>query len=247
MKTAKLFLAVCCFLLLASSLIAQSGIFEARASRSAAAECFVTVVQDTDKLVYADFETKKDNRPVSSRGGWIQINSNQEPPGSPNSYKGMAGVNPPAPDLVRLSRDSPNKAATFDYTLLGANQWAGVGIEIHGQPDKDGTPVPDDVSAYKYLSLQAYATGVQALRIELTSRGQGLTSNAFPQFNIKVSPGFNTYRIQLKSFGQPSWADPKLSTKDVLKKLTAVSVTAACGPCALISGTVVVDNVVFEN
>jgi hypothetical protein len=246
MKTARLFLALCCFLLLASSLIAQFGIFAARASRSAAT-VLITVTQDADKLVFADFETMKDNRPVSSRGGWIQINSNQESPGSPNSYKGMTGVNPPAPELVRLSRDSPNKAATFDYSLLGANQWASVGIEIHGQPDKDGKPVPDDVSAYKYLSLQAYATGVQALRIELTSRGQGLTSNAFPQFNIKVSPGFNTYRIQLKNFGQPSWADPKLSTKDVLKKLTAVSVTAACGPCVLISGTVVVDNLVFEN
>jgi hypothetical protein len=94
---------------MASSLIAQFGIFEARASGSATV-CFVTVMQDTDKLVYADFETKKDNRPVSSRGGWIQINSNQESSGSPNSYKGMAGANPPAPDLVRLSRDSPNKA-----------------------------------------------------------------------------------------------------------------------------------------
>lgn len=140
MKTAKLFLAVCCFLLLASSLIAQFGIFEARASRSAATVCFVTLMQDADKLVYADFETKKDNRPASSRGGWIQINSNQESPGSPNRYKEMAGVSPPAPDLVRLSRDSPNKAATFDYSLLGANQWAGVGIEIHGSLIKTGSP-----------------------------------------------------------------------------------------------------------
>ena len=248
MKTAKLFLAVCCFLLLASSLIGQFGIFEARASRSVATASLVTVTQDTDKLVFADFETLKDNRPVSSRGGWVQLLSYQESPTIRSSYKGMAGANPPAPDIVRTSKDSPNKAISFDYQLLGPNQWAGVGVEIHGQADQDGKLVSDDVSAYKYLTLQAYATGVPSLRIEFLSKGQGINiSNGYPQMTFKVTPGFNTYKIPLKSLEQPQWADPRVATKDVLKKLTSISVTAYCGPCAPITGTVVIDNLVFQN
>jgi len=248
MKTARLFLALCCFLLLASSLIAHFRIFEGRASRLAAAVYPMTEIQDTDKLVYADFETMKDNRPSSSRGGWVQMLSYEESPTMRSSYKGMAGSNPPAPDIVRTSKDNPNKAISFDYQLLGPNQWAGVGVEIHGQADKDGKLVPDDVSAYKYLMLQAYATGVPALRIEFLSKGQGIrVSNGYPQMTFKITAGFNTYKIPLKSLEQPQWADPRVATKDVLKKLTSISVTANCGPCAPTTGTVVIDNLVFQN
>ena len=69
---------------------------------------------------------------------------------------------------------------------------------------KTGKPVADDMSAYKYLMLQAYATGVTSLRIEFISRGQGISvSNGYPQMTFKVSPGFNTYKIPFKSLGQP--------------------------------------------
>src|SRR5262245_5694441 len=37
-------------------------------------------VPKSDKLVYADFETVQDNRPVSSRGGQIQLQSYAERP-----------------------------------------------------------------------------------------------------------------------------------------------------------------------
>jgi len=202
--------------------------------------------QDTDKLVYADFETKPDPRPVSSRGGAVQLLAFQENDTLKSSFKGMEGVN--APELVRTSKDSPNKAASFDYRFLAPNQWAGVGVEIHGLPDKDGKSVPDDVSGYKYLTLQAYATGVTSLRIEFMSRGQGIVvSNGYPQMSFKVSPGFNTYKVPFKSLEQPQWAEPKVATKDVLKKLTAISVTAYCSPCTPISGTVVIDNLIFQN
>ncbi|MDT5155693.1 MAG: hypothetical protein QOH51_50 [Acidobacteriota bacterium] len=203
--------------------------------------------QSADKLVYADFETMKDNRPVSSHGGLVQIVSYQESPSSPSRFKGLDGSNPPAPELVRLKQGDPNHAAAFDYELIAPNQYAGVGVEVHGEADKDGKPVPDDVSDYKFVSLQIYAPGVPSLRLELQSRGQGLGApQAFPQTTFKVAPGLNTYKIPLKSLLQPEWAQPRVSTKDVLKKLTAVAVTAYCNQCTPAKGTVVMDNIVFE-
>src|SRR5262245_59625783 len=79
-----------------------------------------------DKLVYADFETAKDNRPVSSRGGTVQLISYEERPTLPSRYKGLAGANPPAPEFAIPSKESPNKAIAFDYELQGTNQYAGV-------------------------------------------------------------------------------------------------------------------------
>ena len=197
-----------------------------------------------DKFVYADFESVQDNRPVSSRGGFVQLISYQE--STPSKMKGLANVNPPAPELVRLKQDDPSHAAAFDYELY-PNQYAGVGLQIGGQPDKDGKPVADDLSAYKYLSMDIYATGVPRLRLEVTSRGQGININSgFPSSAFKVKPGLNTYKIPLNSLAQPSWADTKVGTKDVLKKLTGISLTAFCESCSPMKGTVVLDNVVFE-
>src|SRR5579883_3244731 len=89
--------------------------------------------QDSNKLVYADFEKMENNRPVSSRGGFIQLTSYQERPTMVSGIKGLAGANPPAPELVKLKKDDPNHAAAFDYELKAPNDYAGVGIEIHGQ------------------------------------------------------------------------------------------------------------------
>jgi hypothetical protein len=129
-----------------------------------------------DSFVYADFETSQNNRPVSNRGGLVQLISYQET--TPSRYKGLEGASPAAPELVRLKQDDPNRAITFEYQLFSPNQYAGVGVEVHGQADKDGKPVADDVSAYKYLSMQIYATGVPSLRVELISHGQGLNHSA---------------------------------------------------------------------
>jgi hypothetical protein len=209
---------------------------------------FVGAGQESGKSVYADFETLQDNRPVSNRGGLVQLIAYQENPANQSGFKGLAGANPPAPEVVHLKQGDPNRAIAFDYVLVSPNQYAGVGVEVHGQPDKDGKPVADDMSGYKFVSMQIYATGVPSLRLEIMSRGQGLdTPNAFPQTTFKVLPGFNTYRIPLKSLLQPEWAQPRVSPKDVLKKLTAVNVTAYCNQCAPTKGTVVIDNIVFEN
>jgi hypothetical protein len=198
-----------------------------------------------DSLVYADFENVQDKRPLSNHGGAVQLISYQE--ATPSKFKGLENSQPPAPEVVRLKPDDPNHSVAFDYELYSPNQYAGVGVEVQGQPYKDGKPVPDDVSGYKFLSMQIYATGVTALRVELISRGQGISlSSGFPQATFKIKPGFNTYKLPLGSMSQPQWAQPRVGTKDVLKKLTAVSLTAYCEQCTPVHGTVVVDNVVFQ-
>lgn len=197
-----------------------------------------------DRVVYADFEGAQENRPVSSRGGFVQLISYQE--STPVKMKGAANLTPPGPELVRLKQDDPNRAAAFDYELY-PNQYAGVGIQIGGLPDKDGKPVGEDLSAYKTLSMDIYATGVPRLRVEIMSRGQGVNMDrGFPSSAFKVKPGLNTYKIPLNSLAQPSWADTKVGTKDVLRKLTGITLTAFCENCAPTKGTVVLDNVVFE-
>jgi len=203
--------------------------------------------KEGNKLVYADFETAKDNRPVSSRGGLVMLYAYQERPTMPSRYKGLEGASPPAPEFARPSRENPNIAIAFDYELLGTNQYAGVGVQVHGQPENDGKPVADDVSGYKYLTLQLYATGVTSMTVEFVSRGQGIETNGPPRFAFKVVPGFNTYRVQLNSIKQPSWADPKVDHKNVLKKLTSINIVATCDQCVQTKGTVVIDNLIFQN
>jgi hypothetical protein len=198
-----------------------------------------------NSFVYADFEDAQDKRPVSKRGGMVQLTSYQET--TPSRFKGLPDASPPAPELVRLKPDDPNHAVAFDYELYSPNQYAGVGIEVQGQPQKDGKPVADDLSAYKQLSMQVYATGVPSLRVEIISRGHGINlTSGFPQMSFKIRPGFNTYKIPLGSLGQPRWVETRVGAKDVLKKLTAVSLTAFCEGCTPVKGTVVIDNVVFE-
>ncbi len=201
------------------------------------------------KYVWADFETEKDGRAVSNHGGQVQITHYQEHDSSPARFKGLANSNPPAPELVRLKPDDPNHAAAFDFELPPPNGYAGVGVEVQGEPLKDGKPVPVDLSAYKEVTLQVFTKGQNftALRLEITARGQGLGDpNSYPQATFKVQPGFNTYKIPLKSLVQPQWAQPRVSAKDVLKKATAVSVTAFCEKGCHTSGTVVIDNIVFQ-
>jgi hypothetical protein len=200
---------------------------------------------NAEGLVYADFENAQDKRPVSSRGGFVQLISYEET--TKSRFKGLADSNPAAPEIVRLKPDDPNHAIAFDYELYSPNQYAGVGVEVHGQADKDGKPVPDDLSGYKFLSMQIYATGVSNLRVEIISRGQGINlTSGFPQMSFKIKPGFNTYKIPLGSLNQPSWAATKVGAKDVLKKLTVVALTAYCEQCTPLHGTVVVDNIVFQ-
>jgi hypothetical protein len=205
--------------------------------------CLSSHSQD-DKFVYADFEKVDNGRVVSNNGGLVQIYTGNE--STPVKFKGLANASPGAPELIVLKDAPQNHLASFEYSLVGPNQWANVTLEIQGRPNKDGKPVPDDVSGYKQLSLQLYATGVDSLRVEFISHGQGINLTAgFPQLPIRLKSGLNTYLIPLKGLGQPSWAE-KVDTKEVLRKLTAISVSAYCNQCTPQHGMVLVDNLVFQ-
>jgi hypothetical protein len=199
-----------------------------------------------DKLVYADFENVHEGRAASNRGGQIQLYPYQQNPANPPSFKGLANATPAAPESVRLKAGDPNHAVAFAYELRAPNDWAGVTMEVQGQPDQDGKPVPDDVSGFRTLSAQVYATGVDYMRVELISKGLGISTQAYPQLSFKIMPGFNTYEFQLKKLAQPSYVQDRVDNKDVLQKLTAVTLSAYCGPCRPITGQVVIDNLVFE-
>jgi hypothetical protein len=207
--------------------------------------CLSPFSQDGDKFVYADFEKVENGRAVSNNGGLVQIYTAHE--STPVKFKGLANASPGAPELV-VHKDAPqNHLAMFEYSLNGPNQWANITLEIHGRPQKDGKPVADDVSGYKQLSLQLYATGVDSLRVEFVSHGQGFNLTAgFPQLPIRLKSGLNTYVIPLKGLGQPSWVEERVDTKEVLRKLTAVTVSAYCNQCTPQHGMVLVDNLVFQ-
>ena len=204
-----------------------------------------TLAQESgDKLVYADFEKMENGRPVSSNGGFIQIYTGTET--TPVTFKGLANASPGAPELIVLKDAPSNHLASFEYSLVGPNQWANVTLEVQGHAAKDGKQVADDVSGYKQMALQLYATGVDSLRVEFISHGQGINLSAgFPQVPIRLKSGLNTYVIPLKGLQQPSWAE-KVDPKEVLKKLTAISISAYCNQCTPQHGMVLVDNIVFQ-
>jgi hypothetical protein len=197
-----------------------------------------------DKFVYADFEKAENGRAVSNNGGLVQMYTAQE--STPVKFKGLAEASPGAPERIVLKDAPQNHLASFEYNLLGPNQWANVTLEVMGHPMKDGKPVADDVSGYKQLSLQLYATGVDSLRVEFVSHGQGINITAgFPQVPLRLKQGLNTYLIPLKGLTQPEWAE-KVDTKEVLRKLTAISISAYCNQCTPQQGMVLVDNLVFQ-
>jgi hypothetical protein len=210
--------------------------------------------QDTSQpagktLVYADFEKLENNRPVSARGGLIQLFAYEESGVHKSEFKGLAGANPPAPELVRIKKDDPNHAMKFEYALRAPNQWAGVTAEIHGKPDVDGHFDPDDLSGYKFLSLQVYATGIEYLRLEAISKGTGKDlGTVFPQYVFHVKPGLNTYRIPLTAFTQPEWMkETRIDPKQIFKALTSINLIAFCDQCQQNKdGMIIVDNVQFE-
>jgi hypothetical protein len=206
---------------------------------------------DSNALVYADFEkTDESGRPVSTRGGLIQLFAYEENQVRKSTFKGLEGANPAAPELVRIKKDDPNRALKFDYSLLAPNQWAGVTAEVHGLPDKDGQPVAEDVTGFKTLSLQVYATGLPILRLEVISGERGRDMGMqFPMYTFKVREGFNTYKVPLTGFQQPSWVpnERRVVPADILKKLTSLNITAFCDQCEQNrQGMVIVDNIVFE-
>lgn len=197
------------------------------------------------KLVYADFENAQDGRPVSKRGGQTRLNSWSQNSANPPQFHGMENTNPPAPAFARVT--DADRAAAFEYEMRIPNEWEGVGLEVFGQPEKDGKLVAEDVSGYKYITFRLFAKGPRMIRLELITRGHGANlESGYPMANIRVQDGFNTYKLKLDSFNQPDWATQLDLKRDVLKKLTSVQIGVNCDKCIFEKGTVVVDNIVFE-
>ncbi len=200
---------------------------------------------DISKLVYADFQNPQNGRPVSKRGGMIRLNRYSQNSANPPQFRGLENADPPAPAFARVTAD--DVAAAFDYELRIPNEWEGVNMEVFGQPEKDGKLAADDVSGYKFITLRVFAKGAQYIRLELITRGQGTNlESGYPTATFRLSQGFHTYKLKLDSFSQPEWATPLDFKRDVLKKLTSVTVGVFCDKCTMEKGTVVVDNIAFE-
>ena len=204
-----------------------------------------------EKLVYADFQKLDNGRLVSSRGGRTQLNHWAQNMGAAPKMKGLENAEPPAPAPARVT--DQDTAAAFEYEMRLPNEWAGVNMEVFGQPEKDGKPVADDVSGYKYITMRLFAKrqsadqGPQSVRVELVSRGLGVNlESGYPQMTFRISPGFNVYKFKLNDFRQPEWATHLDFKQDILKKLTSVTIGVFCDKCRMESGTVVVDNLTFE-
>ena len=198
-----------------------------------------------EKLVYADFQKLENGRLMSSRGGRTQLNRWAQNMGAAPKMRGLENAEPPSPAPARVT--DQDTAAAFEYEMRMPNEWAGVSLEVFGQPEKDGKPVADDISGYKFISMRLFGKGPQSVRVELISRGLGVSlESGYPQMTFRLSPGFNTYRFKLDSFRQPEWATPLDFKRDILKKLTSVTIGVFCDKCRLESGTLVVDNLAFE-
>jgi hypothetical protein len=200
---------------------------------------------DASKLVYADFQNVQSGRPVSKHGGMTRLNQYSQNAANPPQFRGFEKADPPAPAFARVTAE--DVAAAFDYELRIPNEWAGVNMEVFGEPEKDGKLVPDDVSGYKFITLRVFAKGAQYIKLELITRGQGTNlESGYPAATFRVSPGFITYKLKLDSFSQPDWVIQLDLKRDVLKKLTSVTIGVHCDKCIMEKGTVVVDNIAFE-
>lgn len=226
----KLFSAASLIVLLATSVAAQD-------SKSAES--------NESKLVYADFQDLQNGRPVSKRGGLTRLNWYSQNSANPPQFRGLENANPPAPALARVT--DQDRAAAFDYEMRIPNEFEGVNLEVFGQPEKDGKLVADDVSAYKYITFRLFAKGPKSVRIELITRGHGANLEAgYPNATFRIGEGFNTYKLKLDTFIQPDWATQLDLKRDVLKKLTSVTIGVFCDKCTFEKGTVVIDNIAFE-
>jgi hypothetical protein len=204
-----------------------------------------------EKLVYADFQKLENGRLVSSRGGRTQLNRWAQNMGAAPKMRGLENAEPPAPAPARVT--DQDTAAAFEYEIRLPNEWAGVNLEVFGQPEKDGKPVGDDISEYRFITMRLFAKretadkGPQSVRVELISRGLGVSlESGYPQMTFRLTPGFNNYKFKLDSFRQPEWATQLDFKRDILKKLTSVTIGVFCDKCRMESGTVVVDNLAFE-
>ncbi len=195
------------------------------------------------RMVFADFERLQDVRPVSTKGGSATVSSFEQNPAARTT---LPDATSGGPALLLDAEGALTQRAFFDYETRAPNQWAGASLDISALPQAGGRQRAMDASGYDALTLDLAATGTKTLVIELRSRDNGLQSEygAYPQVQIAVNDTLKTYRIPLSSFRAPSWVKSPLNVKNVLKRLTEISIKVMTSAPA--KGRVTVDNLTFE-
>ena len=137
------------------------------------------------RLVYADFEKlSKENRPISNREGQIVFDSNAPTPASkPKINPRMFGAQAPLTQRLGFEFEIPQ------------NAWAEASMKIIGMKDKGRLDdwaktllvKSEDVSGYKFLSLDLGAAGVTQLRLRVISEGNGVdAAGAHPEKILRL-------------------------------------------------------------
>ncbi len=206
--------------------------------------CF-TIAQDSSaRLLYADFEKlSRENRPISNRDGQIVFDSNAPNPASkPKINPRMFGAQAPLTQRLGFEFDIPQ------------NPWAEASMKVIGMKDKGRLDdwaktllvKSEDVTGYKNLSLDLGAAGVTQLRLRVISEGNGVDAGgAHPEKIVTVTSSLQNYKIALADFKQPTgdWVTKKVTTEQVLKKLTGIQISVTQAPS---KGIVITDNIAFE-
>lgn len=207
--------------------------------------CFAWAQDSSSKLLYANFEKlSKENRPLSARDGQIIFDVNAEnqtnkPKITPRMFGAQASL------TQRLG---------FAFDITKPNNWAEASLTIVGLKDKGRLDdwaktlivKAEDITPYKSLALEIGAAGVTQVRLRLLSEGNGVdTGGAPPESFLTITNELKSYKIALTDFKQPTgdWVKKKVSTEQVLKKLTGVQISVTQVPA---QGIVIVDNVAFE-
>lgn len=199
----------------------------------------------SEKLIYADFEKlSKENRPISNREGLINFQSNSENQAiKPKITARLFGAQPPL--TQRLG---------FNFEISEPNKWAEASMTIVGMKDKGRLDdwaktlivKAEDISTYKSLTLDIGAVGTTQTRLSLLSEGNGVDmSGAPPEYYLTITNEIKPHKILLSDFKQPTgdWVKHKVTTEQVLKKLTGVKISVTQIPA---QGILIVDNIAFE-
>lgn len=200
---------------------------------------------EAQRLLYADFEQlDKDRRPISARGGKVIFDTAaQNASNKPRIAPRMFG----AQDLL-------TQRLGFEFEIEKPNDWAEASMKVIGLKDKGRLDdwaktlivKSEDLSQYSKLSLDIGAVGVTQVRIRLISEGNGVDAGgAHPEAFLQVNNELKNYQLPLSGFKQPTgdWVRKKVTTEQVIKKLTAVQISVVQTPS---KGMVVVDNIAFE-
>ena len=197
----------------------------------------------SSRMVYADFERQQDLKPIGNLGGSTMISSFEQNPAARTLL--LEGT-PGGSALLLDAEGALSQRVFLDYQTFAPNEWAGASLDISALPAKNGRKQALDVSAYDTVTMELSVTGAQKLLVELRSMENGLTSGygEYPQVELAVGSTPKTYRIALSALRPPSWAKLPLNIKDVLKRLTEISIKVVTS--SALRGRLTVDNIVFE-